>query len=43
VGRKHIEVTTLTFLYHVMSPVTWPFDSLYAILLLVSHWNSLYL
>ena len=25
-GPKYIEVTTLTFLGHVMSSVTWPFD-----------------
>jgi len=28
---KYIGVTTLTFHGHVMSSITWPFDSLYAI------------
>jgi len=26
-GNNHIGVTTLTFLGHVTSSVTWPFDS----------------
>jgi len=33
-GAKHIEVTTLTFLGHVTTSVTWPIYSPYAI----SYW-----
>jgi len=29
-GPQHIGVTTLTFLGHVMSSVTWPIDPPYA-------------
>jgi len=31
IGRKHIEITTLTFLGHVTSSFTWPSDAPYAI------------
>ena len=34
---KYIEVTTLTFLVHVTSSVTWPFESQWAI----SYWWSI--
>jgi len=37
-GPKHIGVTTLTFLGHVTSSVTWPIDPPCQFLL-VSHWN----